>query len=63
MVAENADGDIYLRLTLVGIFLDMVARSLIAYESTTIPEILAQVKAEYEFDATELVLSQSRIVT
>ena len=44
----------YIDFTFVGLFLDMVARALISCESASIPEILAQVEREYEFDANEL---------
>ena len=52
------DEEIYIDFTTVGLFLDMVARALIAYESASIPEILAQVEREFEFDANELNRSQ-----
>lgn len=48
------DEEIYIDFTTVGLFLDMVARALIAYESASIPEILAQVELEFELDANEL---------
>ena len=44
----------HIDFTVVGLFLDMVARALISCESASIPEILAQVQREYEFDANEL---------
>ena len=50
----DMDEDIYIDLTTVGLFLDMVARALIAYESASIAEILAQVERECKFDANEL---------
>ena len=48
------DEEIYIDFTTLGLFLDMVARALIAYESASIPEILAQVERECELDANEL---------
>ena len=48
------DEDIYIDMTTVGLFLDMVPRALIAYESASIAEILAQVERECKFVANEL---------
>ena len=54
MATEGEREEIYVNLSIIGLFLDMVARALIANESVAIPEILAQVVAEYELDAAEL---------
>ena len=41
-------------LTITTLFLDMIARSLVAYESASIGLILDQVQREIEYDAAEL---------
>ena len=51
---DETEEEIYVNVTVISLFLDMVARSLVAYESLSIPQIIAQVKTEYESDAEEL---------